>query len=84
MKFSVVVNSKGEIVAASIPNDGRIPVSVAGPRAMDELRLPDGHSMHELNMPTELAEAFLGGKFNEAFQNYTLMHEGGKPTLKKK
>ena len=43
-----------------------------GAHAVDELRLPAGHSMQELDMPPYLAKAFLDGKFSEVFQKYTL------------
>jgi hypothetical protein len=72
MKLSVMVNPQGEIVAASIANNDRTPTRAAGPHAVDELRLPAGHSMQELDMPPDLAKAFLDGKFSEAFQKYTL------------
>jgi hypothetical protein len=72
MKLSIMVNPQGEIVAASIANNDRTPTRAAGPHAVDELRLPAGHSMQELDMPPELAKAFVDGTFSEAFQKYTL------------
>jgi hypothetical protein len=82
MKLSVVVNPKGEIVAASIPI--RDPASAGNLHAMDQLRLPEGHKAHELNMPSDLANAFLDGRFSEAFEHYKLVHEGGEAILKKR
>ena len=72
MKLSIIVNQQGEIVAASIANSHRTPTAAVSAHAVDELRLPIGHSKQELDMPPDLAEAFLDGKFNEVFQKYTL------------
>jgi hypothetical protein len=77
MKLSVVLNSTGEIVAASISGINPAPLQAVGPYAMDQLVLPSGHSVQELDMPPELAKALLEGNFSEAFQHYTLT----KPTL---
>lgn len=80
MKLSVVVNTKGEIVGAAIPST---PYPTVGPFCVDELKLPKGHKIHEVDMPPELAKDFLDGKFAETFHHYTLIEEAGRVTLKR-
>jgi hypothetical protein len=80
MNISVIVNAKGEIVGAAIPSEPRPTV---GPGGVDELKLPEDHTIHELSMPSELAKAFVDGKFTETFQHYKLIEEAGKVTLKR-
>jgi hypothetical protein len=81
MKLSVVVNPGGEIVGAAIPGG---PHPAVGPYALDELKIPDGHKMHEVNAPPELAKAFLDGNFSDTFEHFKLAHEGGTAFLKRK
>ena len=80
MKISVIVNGKGKIVAALIPTPAR---QAVGPYAADNLKLPDGHQMHQVSAPPELADAFLDGTFSEEFKHFEFLHEGRKAILKR-
>src|SRR6266478_4843960 len=79
MKISVISNSSGEIVGASFtPPKLARPVD---PRGTDEIKVPEGHRVHHVNLPAELADEFLSGNFARAFSQYTLEVKGKKAIL---
>lgn len=81
MKFSVIVNPEGDIVGAVIPTST---VLTTGPFAVDQLNLPEGHKMHEVEASPELAKDFLDGNFSRALQHYKLEYSETEISLKRR
>jgi len=80
VKISVISDRAGKIVGASFsPATGR---SAAGPRVTDQIQIPDGHRVHQLALPPELAEEFLSGNFAQALSKCTLEIKGKSAKLK--
>ena len=57
-------------------------MQTAGRQATDGIKIPQGHRVHQVNLPAELADEFLSGNFARAFSRYTLEVKGKKATLK--
>ena len=80
MKMSIVTNSSGKIVAASFTSSN--PVQMVDRKVTDQIKTPDGHRVHHVNLPVELADEILSGNFAKAFSRYTLEVKGKKAVLK--
>jgi hypothetical protein len=80
VKMSIVSNTSGKIVAASFTTYD--PVQTVGRKVTDQIKIPDGHRMHHVTLPVELADEILSGNFAKAFSRYTLEVKGKKAVLK--
>ena len=69
MKLSVIRAPSGDIVGAVIADAVRH--AKAGSHASsDELRLPAGHTRHDMDMPDELVRALKEGNISEGMERY--------------